>query len=56
MWAKTKTLQAKLRRGIAFQLNDRVREKIKAMLPFKPTKAQKRVLGEIAQDMASEHL
>src|SRR5882762_8996222 len=39
--------------GIAFELNDRVREKIKAMLPFKPTAAQKRVLGEIAQDMAA---
>jgi ATP-dependent DNA helicase RecG len=31
--------------GIQFDLNDRVREKIKAMLPFKPTGAQKRVLG-----------
>src|SRR5436190_3146007 len=39
--------------GIAFELNDRVRERIKAMLPFKPTGAQKRVLGEIAQDMAA---
>ena len=37
--------------GIAFELNHRVREKIKAMLPFKPTGAQKRVLGEIAGDM-----
>jgi len=37
--------------GIAFELNDRVRAQIKAMLPFKPTGAQKRVLGEIAQDM-----
>src|SRR5208283_446078 len=37
--------------GIAFELNDRVREKVKAMLPFKPTGAQKRVLGEIAGDM-----
>ena len=41
--------------GIAFELNDRVREKIKAMLPFKPTGAQKRVLGEIADDMAAPH-
>src|SRR5258707_144181 len=41
--------------GIAFELNDRVRERIKAMLPFKPTGAQKRVLGEIAQDMAAPH-
>jgi ATP-dependent DNA helicase RecG len=37
--------------GIAFELNDRVRERVKAMLPFKPTEAQKRVLGEIAGDM-----
>ncbi|HTQ54465.1 MAG TPA: ATP-dependent DNA helicase RecG [Bryobacteraceae bacterium] len=37
--------------GISFELTDRVREKVKAMLPFKPTGAQKRVLGEIAQDM-----
>ncbi|MDX2180271.1 MAG: ATP-dependent DNA helicase RecG [Bryobacteraceae bacterium] len=41
--------------GIAFELNDRVRERIKAMLPFKPTGAQKRALGEIAQDMAKPH-
>src|SRR5882672_10972147 len=39
--------------GIAFELNDRVRERVKTMLPFKPTGAQKRVLGEIAQDMAA---
>ena len=41
--------------GIAFELNDRVRERIKAMLPFKPTGAQKRVLLEIANDMAASH-
>jgi ATP-dependent DNA helicase RecG len=41
--------------GIAFELTDRVRERIKAMLPFKPTGAQKRVLGEIAHDMARPH-
>jgi ATP-dependent DNA helicase RecG len=45
--------EARARVGIAFQLNERVREKIKAMLPFKPTAAQKRVLGEIARDMAA---
>src|SRR5712691_3125363 len=39
--------------GIAFELSERVRERVKAMLPFKPTGAQKRVLGEIAQDMAA---
>jgi len=37
--------------GISFDLNERVRERVKSMLPFKPTAAQKRVLGEIAQDM-----
>ncbi len=50
-----KRSKAKLQPGIAFELNDRVREKIKAMLPFKPTGAQKRVLVEIAQDMAAPH-
>ncbi len=39
--------------GIEFQLTDKVREKIKAMLPFKPTGAQKRALGEIAADMSA---
>ena len=37
--------------GIAFEINDRVREQVKAMLPFKPTGAQKRVIQEIAGDM-----
>jgi ATP-dependent DNA helicase RecG len=41
--------------GIGFALTDRVRERIKTMLPFKPTGAQKRVLGEIAKDMAEPH-
>jgi ATP-dependent DNA helicase RecG len=45
--------QARIEQGIAFALGDRVRERIKEMLPFKPTAAQKRVLGEIARDMES---
>jgi ATP-dependent DNA helicase RecG len=49
-----KKAKARLQPGIAFELNDRVREKIKQMLPFKPTGAQKRVLAEIAQDMAAD--
>ena len=44
---------ARIQPGIAFELNDRVRAQIKAMLPFKPTGAQKRALAEIAKDMAS---
>src|SRR5207237_1430948 len=37
--------------GISFELNDRVRQAIKQILPFHPTGAQKRVLKEIAEDM-----
>ncbi|MEX2264564.1 MAG: ATP-dependent DNA helicase RecG [Bryobacteraceae bacterium] len=48
-----KRRKAREANGISFELNDRVREKIKAMLPFKPTAAQKRVLKEIAEDMSS---
>jgi ATP-dependent DNA helicase RecG len=50
-----KRSKARQELGIRFDLNERVREKIKAMLPFKPTGAQKRVLKEIADDMASGH-
>jgi len=50
-----KRAKARLQPGISFDLNDRVREKIKAMLPFKPTGAQKRVLKEIADDMKAPH-
>jgi ATP-dependent DNA helicase RecG len=37
--------------GIGFEITGEVREKIKAMLPFKPTGAQKRVIQQIAEDM-----
>jgi ATP-dependent DNA helicase RecG len=50
-----KRAKARLYPGIAFALTDRVREQIKKMLPFKPTGAQKRVLGEIARDMSAAH-
>ncbi len=46
-----KRRQQKAQTGIAFQLDDRVREAIKKILPFHPTAAQKRVLKEIAGDM-----
>jgi ATP-dependent DNA helicase RecG len=39
------------REGTAFVTNVKVREAIKQVLPFHPTGAQKRVLGEIASDM-----
>jgi ATP-dependent DNA helicase RecG len=47
-----KRSKARSLEGIAFDLNQRVREKIKQILPFKPTAAQKRVLKEIATDMS----
>jgi ATP-dependent DNA helicase RecG len=46
-----KRRRMRMRTGIAFALNDNVREAIKKILPFRPTAAQKRVLKEIAQDM-----
>jgi len=39
------------RAGTAFAAGEKVREALKQMLPFKPTAAQKRVLGEIVDDM-----
>ncbi len=48
-----KRARARLDPGIGFALTDRVRSKILEMLPFKPTGAQKRVLKEIAEDMAA---
>lgn len=47
-----KRRKARAAPGIAFELNDKAREQIKRILPFKPTGAQKRALGEIVQDMA----
>ena len=46
-----KRREQKAQTGIAFQLNDQVREAIKKILPFHPTGAQKRALKEIAADM-----
>src|ERR1700733_351451 len=43
---------ARKENAIAFKLrDDNVRDAIKKILPFKPTAAQKRVLGEIASDL-----
>jgi ATP-dependent DNA helicase RecG len=43
--------QLRAETGIAFKLDERARGVIKKILPFHPTKAQKKVLGEIAADM-----
>ena len=39
------------RHGIAFTTDEKVREAIREVLPFHPTTAQKRALGEIVNDM-----
>lgn len=39
------------RKGVSFATADTVREAIREVLPFHPTAAQKRSLGEIVQDM-----
>jgi ATP-dependent DNA helicase RecG len=46
-----KRREQKAQTGLAFSLDNRVREAIKKILPFHPTPAQKRVLKEIASDM-----
>ena len=45
----------RLANGISFGVNERAREQIKRMLPFKPTNAQRRVMQEIADDMKRPH-
>ncbi|MGD0481312.1 MAG: ATP-dependent DNA helicase RecG [Terracidiphilus sp.] len=46
-----KRRRMKERQGITFATNDKVREAIREVLPFHPTAAQKRALGEIVTDM-----
>ena len=46
-----KRREQKAQTGIAFELNDAVRQAIKKILPFHPTTAQKKVVKEIAADM-----
>jgi ATP-dependent DNA helicase RecG len=46
-----KRRRMKERTGIAFSTGDKVREAIREVLPFHPTTAQKRALGEIVSDM-----
>jgi ATP-dependent DNA helicase RecG len=46
-----KRRKLKERAGIAFETNDKVREAIRQILPFHPTMAQKKALGEIVTDM-----
>ncbi len=41
--------------GVAFETNEQVRKALLEVLPFKPTAAQKRALGEIVADMRQSH-
>ena len=50
-----KRRQQKAQTGIAFRLDESVRQAIKRILPFHPTAAQKRVLKEIAGDMGKPY-
>jgi len=47
--------KARAATGISFSVTASAREKIKAMLPFKPTAAQRRVVQEIADQMKRPH-
>jgi ATP-dependent DNA helicase RecG len=46
-----KRRKLKERTGTAFETSDKVREALRQILPFHPTTAQKRALGEIVADM-----
>jgi len=46
-----KRRKLRTRAGTTFTTDDNVRKALKQVLPFKPTAAQKRVLGEIVTDM-----
>jgi ATP-dependent DNA helicase RecG len=41
--------------GLAFETGDKARDALREILPFHPTAAQKRALGEIAADMRQPH-
>ncbi len=46
--------KARMVPGIAFERNEKIRERIKTLLPFKPTRAQVNALREIADDMGAQ--
>jgi ATP-dependent DNA helicase RecG len=50
-----KRRKAKAMEGVEFHVKESARHAIRKILPFHPTKAQKRVLKEIVDDMCSVH-
>jgi ATP-dependent DNA helicase RecG len=50
-----KRTKARTVSGIAFEITPAIRERVRRMLPFRPTGAQKRVIQEIVADMRQPH-
>ncbi len=50
-----KKTKARMAEGIAFEVTETMRGRLKQMLPFKPTGAQRRVMQEIVNDMKTPH-
>jgi len=47
--------QSRAVNGVRFETNDIIRSRVKQILPFHPTAAQKRVLKEIVEDLKSDY-
>ena len=48
-------IQGRSLKGVRFETTDRIRQQVKAILPFHPTAAQKRVLKEIVDDLKAPY-
>jgi ATP-dependent DNA helicase RecG len=48
-------VQSRSLSGVRFETTDRIRQRVKTILPFHPTAAQKRVLKEIVDDLKGPH-
>jgi len=48
-------IQGRSLKGMRFETTDRIRQQVKAILPFHPTAAQKRVLKEIVDDLKAPY-
>src|SRR5437667_5190855 len=48
-------IQSRSREGVRFETAERIRQQVKAILPFHPTPVQKRVLKEIVDDLKAPY-
>src|SRR5438874_11484292 len=48
-------VQSRALKGVQFATTDRIRQRVKTILPFHPTAAQKRVLKEIVDDLKASY-